>query len=652
MRSSALPRTTGFKALPATTISTAAWASTGRSIPMRPAAITVNLAAGTVSGAGVGTDTLVSIEGVVGSNFADTFNAFGFTGDSGVPGTPIGFNEFEGGGGNDIINSAVNSHSAALTRVSYVSATAGVTVDIAAGTADGDASVGHDTFTGSGILSAWGSSFADTLYGSNNAFGTIEVFAGFGGNDTIDGRGGFDRADYNNDSATTSGITVNLAAGTVTGDATIGTDTLVSVEAVRGTNFADTYDATGFSGSSTNAGSLGTFNEFTGNGGNDTIIGNGNTRLSFNNATGGVTVDIAAGTADGDVSVGHDTFTGVNAVQGSMFADTLLGSAGNDTFTGVGGNDTIDGRGGFDIASYNNIYLSTGGVNIDLAAGHVTGDSSIGTDTLQSIEGIQGTNLADTYTAVGYGSVGAANIGNNGFLNQFEGLGGDDVITGNGSTRLGYFNANSGVTINMQAGSVTGDASVGHDTFTGVNSVTGSNWNDTYVATGFVGFNAFQGQGGNDSISGNGNTQLFFNNATAAVNVDLTAGTATGDASVGTDTFTGVNSVAGSNFNDTIVGSSGNEVLIGNAGADTFVFAANLGHDTINDFVTGSDKISLTFSSPFTPGSEVSFQAWATSGHVVQQGADTLITFDAADTILLKNLITTALHASDFIVHA
>ena len=95
----------------------------------------------------------------------------------------------------------------------------------------------HDTFVGSGILSVFGSAFADTLSGSNNGFGTIEVFDGRAGNDTINGRGGFDRADYNNDPATTVGIAVQLAAGTVTGDSTIGADTLVSVEAVRGTNF-------------------------------------------------------------------------------------------------------------------------------------------------------------------------------------------------------------------------------------------------------------------------------------------------------------------------------------------------------------------------------------------------------------------------------
>src|SRR5206468_1689601 len=104
-----------------------------------------------------------------------------------------------------------------------------VTVDLAAGFAQGDASVGHDTLVGSGFNGAWGSAFNDTLNGSDNPTFTAEVFAGFAGNDLIDGRGGFDRADYNVDSTTSSGITVNLAAGTVTGDATVGTDTLRSV---------------------------------------------------------------------------------------------------------------------------------------------------------------------------------------------------------------------------------------------------------------------------------------------------------------------------------------------------------------------------------------------------------------------------------------
>ena len=151
-----------------------------------------------------------------------------------------------------------------------------------------------------------GSGFADTLLGSNNT--GVEVFEGGPGDDLINGLGGFDRAVYEFilDDNVTSGIVVHLAAGTVapivSGDTSIGNDTLRSIESVRGTHFADTFDATGFTASSTNAGSAGVdsngaaFNEFEGLGGNDTITGNGNTRISFINAADGVTVDLASPT--------------------------------------------------------------------------------------------------------------------------------------------------------------------------------------------------------------------------------------------------------------------------------------------------------------------------------------------------------------------
>ena len=239
--------------------------------------VTINMAAGTASGPGVDNDTLVAIEAVVGSDFADTFIATGFTGSSGIAGVPIGLVTFEGKGGDDVITGNVNASGEILTQISYASASAAVTVDFAAGTADGDASVGHDTFTDVNLVV--GSAYDDVLRGSDNPSGTFEQYDGRGGNDLIDGRGGYDFAVYNKDSATTSGISVSLAAGIVTGDATIGTDMLRSVESVRGTNFADVYDATGFNGGSTNAGSFGTFNNFDGAGGNDSIIGNGNTRI-------------------------------------------------------------------------------------------------------------------------------------------------------------------------------------------------------------------------------------------------------------------------------------------------------------------------------------------------------------------------------------
>ncbi|MHC4050467.1 VCBS domain-containing protein [Bradyrhizobium sp. 25ACV] len=625
--------------------------------------VTINLAAGTASGAGVGTDTLVNIEAAIGSDFADTFNAAGFTGDAHVPGSPVGYNEFEGKGGDDTIISNTNSQGAELTRVSYVSATGAVTVDIAAGYAQGDASVGHDTLVGSGFNGVWGSAYNDTILGSNNPMFTAEVYSGFAGNDYIDGRGGYDRVDYNVDSNTTTGIAVNLAAGSVIGDSTIGTDTLRGIEAIRGTNFVDTYNATGFGSGSVNAGSNGTFNEFTGNGGDDIITGNGFTRLGFNNATAGVQVDFVTGFATGDSSVGTDQFSGVNAVQASMFDDTLLGGATNDTFTGLAGNDYIDGRGGFDVSSYNNIFFITGSITVDMAAGIVTGDASNGTDTLRSIEGIQGTNFDDTYDATGYGASGA-NIGNNGTFNQFEGLSGDDVITGNGNTRLIFANATGGVTINLAGGTATGDRSTGHDTFTGVNSAMGSSLDDVYDATGFTGangFNSFQGNAGNDTITGNGNTQIQYGNATGDVSINLTAGTADGDGSVGHDIITGgVFNVLGSNFNDTVVGSAsndslsgnlgndildgraGNDFLSGGAGVDTFVYASGGGFDFIQDFVHGQDKIDLT-------GVYGIFSLSDLQAHAVQNGPNTVITFSSGDGLTLQNVNLSSLTASDFL---
>ena len=643
--------------------------------------ITADLAAGTVTGAGVGSDTLVGIEGIVGSDFADSFTAAGFNGDSGVPGIPLGFTEFEGMGGDDLIIGSVNALGQITTRISYVSATGSVTVDLAAGTADGDVSVGHDTF--SNVNSIVGSGGNDTFYGSNNPSFTYETYEGRGGDDYIDGRGGYDQVNYQNDPLTASGIVVHLALGTVTGDATVGTDTIRDVEAARGTAFDDVFDATGYglAGALNFSSTNGSFNDFGGGGGDDTIIGNGNTRLNYQIAAASVSVDLeitagttvtVAGAATG-ATEGTDTFTGVNAVQGSMFGDTLLGSSFNNTITGLGGDDYIDGRGGFDTASYNSLSTVTGGVTVSMAAGIVTGDASIGTDTLLNIEGIQGTMLADSYDATGYGLAGAANIStSNGNFNQFEGLGGDDTITGNGNTRVLYSNATAGVTVTLGAGgagsahgTAGGDtATVGTDTFIGgVNAAIGSNFADIFDASAFDAglYNSFQGQGGDDVIIGNGNTQIQFGNATSGVTVNLAAGTADGDGSTGHDTFTGISGVSGSNFGDIISGGIGNDQLFGNggddvigggagndflnggAGADTFVFVSGGGSDTIADFNQGQgDRIDVTGVAGIYDLSDI-------QSHATQQGPNTVIDFGGGDIITLQNVTLGNLVTDDFI---
>jgi hypothetical protein len=83
------------------------------------------------------------------------------------------------------------------------------------------------------------------------------------------------------------------------------------------------------------------------------------------------------------------------------------------------------------------------------------------------------------------------------------------------------------------------------------------------------------------------------------------------------------------------------------AANDVFVFApTSTGpavQHTITDFVEGLDKIDVR------QFSNISASSLPTE---TQQGSDTLVTLDSQDTLLLKNVIATTLHASDFIVHA
>ncbi|MBR0772772.1 hypothetical protein JQ590_31335, partial [Bradyrhizobium diazoefficiens] len=760
--------------------------------------ITVDMANGSVTGdVSVGSDLLRSIEGVRGTDFADTYVATGFGFASKNNSLDIEVqssisNTFEGGGGDDKITSNALTQAAfdaglRSTQASYAHALAAVTVDLGAGTATstagGDAAqIGTDTLIN--VTGVVGSDFNDTLIGRNDSvndqFGFVDVFFGGKGDDLIDGKGGYDFVAYSslgNPASITGGITVNMAAGTVTGDTSIGTDTLRSIESIRGTQFNDVYDATGFGSGSINAGSGGGFNSFEGMAGDDTITGNGSTRVDYNYAAASVTVDLAAGTGHSTVAddalVGNDTFIGadvfgmkhgINSVRGSSYDDFLFGSnnaSGTEFFVNSRGDDTIDGRGGFDRAQYWSAASDTvtAGIAIDMAAGTVKGDASVGNDTLKAVEAIQGTRFADTYTAVGFSGA-STNAGSFGTFNEFQGMGGNDTVTGNGNTRIAFYNALDGVTVDLVAGTakgtaagdkadvgtdtlkgginavtgsdfadtllgsangsnaeifegragndaingrggydmaiynndgsvttgiavtatattmtVTGDARVGTDTLTAVESVRGTNLADTYNATGFNGasidfgptstFNEFEGMAGNDTITGNGNTRISYVSSTGGVTVDLVAGTAVGNGSVGTDTIvSGVNAVRGSNSADTITGNSlanilegmsgndtldggaGNDTLTGGVGADKYIYAGSSGADTITDFNRGEgDVIDVSGVTGVFSFADIQSKA-------VASGANTLITFSAGNTLTLTGVAVGSLQASDFIFAA
>jgi Ca2+-binding RTX toxin-like protein len=322
----------------------------------------------------------------------------------------------------------------------YSWTTQGVVVDLAAGTATGP-EIGNQAI--SGYVNVIGGSGDDILLGdgqANQLFGRDgnDILGGRPADDLLDGGNGLDQASF---IQATAGVSIALAAGT----ATVGTstDTLRSIELARGGDFGDIFDATGFSGSSTNAGSNGTFNEFEGRGGNDTITGNGNTRVSYASATAAVTVNLGAGTATGDASVGTDTIVGgVNAARGSQFNDDLRGTTGDDIlegrdgddFLGGGaGSDILDGGNGFDTVGYG---MAIGPVTVDLQAGTTIAGPE--TDTLIGIEAANGSTFNDTLRGSGVANTLNGNDGND-FL---VGRGGDDLLNGGNGIDIARFSGN------------------------------------------------------------------------------------------------------------------------------------------------------------------------------------------------------------------
>ncbi len=319
-----------------------------------PARVVIDLAAGTASDGWGGSDTLVAIESVRGTKFDDRL-----IGSANVPGTE----RFDGAAGSDFIDGgAILAGSSGGNIVSYLSAPAGVIVNLATGTAS-DGTGGVDTLRNINMIE--GSAFADSMTGNAGPAADYEVFFPGAGNDTVNG-GAFagsltpDSRNVVDYSSATAAAKIDLRAGSAS-DGYGGTDTLTNINWVIGTKFNDEL-----------SGSDGALDErFEGAAGTDRIDGReGSDTVSYQTAAvRGVTVNLTEGVAtdwsgaiDQLISIEHaigtgfaDTLTGDalgNSLWGLSGNDVLVGLAGDDTFNGGNGDDQLDGGAGSDVANF------------------------------------------------------------------------------------------------------------------------------------------------------------------------------------------------------------------------------------------------------------------------------------------------------------
>jgi Ca2+-binding RTX toxin-like protein len=316
----------------------------------------IDLQAGVATG-GSGSDTLTGIEDAGGSPFDDTL-----LGDANI-------NVLFGEGGNDTLDGRAHSdaldgeagndtligHAGDGDAAAYLDTPTGVNVDLASGVATGD---GRDSLTDvEGVI---GSPHNDTIAGNEG----LNFLMGFGGNDTVDGRGGFDIADF------VDQVNASLVTNTATSN---GTEKLRNIEGLAGSatgndhlvgngkqNFLEGYGGNdvlsggggpdvifGDEGDDRIAGGTGDDKLF-GGPGTDTLNGGAGTTdvVSYINAAAGVRADLATHTASG--GDGSDTLTSVEGVSGSSFADTLVGDGKPNELFGNEGNDTLSAGGGAD----------------------------------------------------------------------------------------------------------------------------------------------------------------------------------------------------------------------------------------------------------------------------------------------------------------
>lgn len=266
---------------------------------------------------------------------------------------------------------------------------------------------------------------------------------------------------------------------------------------------------------------------------------------------------------------------GGDRLDGGIGNDTLLGGFGDDDLEGGLGADVLNGGDGIDTANYTK---ATAGVIVDLIYGGTGGEAK--GDTYISIEAVDGSAFADTIKGTDGDNILSGRAGDD-FL---YGRGGNDSLRGeqgadhlDGGTGIDtatYYEAKSGISLDLILGRGTGGDAAG-DTYVSIERYQGSNLAaDTMLGSagtdefhGFGGADVLDGRGGNDRlVGGDGDDTIF-----GGLGDDLLFGQAD---------------------NDILHGGGGNDFIRGGLGKDIAVYAS--AYASYNMSIDASGNVIIT----------------------------------------------------------
>jgi Ca2+-binding RTX toxin-like protein len=583
--------------------------------------LVIDLASSTQQDGLGGVDTLANIEGVEGTQYDDQI--YGTDGDNSLDGR-FGNNVIDGRLGFDFVE--YNGEGRTQLTVNLDTGTASF-IRASDGTGYTDSLLNIEGVVGSSTADSitgddsdnrlYGSGGDDSIYGGDgndllDGGAGDDWLYGEGGDDQIDGGEGYDRVDFGD---STAAVNVNFSTGIATG-ASIGTDTLTSIEHAIGSNYNDVL-----TGSSSDEGFFGKL-------GDDSIDGgDGWDYVSYGRAVAAISVNLTTGVVTG--GEGTDFLSNIEGIIGSNFGDTLIGSDNADWFRPdqvndlhtpnytVGGDDYMDGKEGVDRVSYYayNAAVEGGtftGISANLSTGVVI-DELGNTDTVINIEDLVGSRYNDII------------VGND-VDNVLDGRGGDDELTagaGNDWIQAGdgddsihlvstgvwsaqYSAQNMDTNVSYGTGekvSIGGMLKHNHVLDGGLNNdiLYLQDGNDAFFLDDmFGGFNAASLEAGQVGVgriagieelrAGDGDDIIDLTSLVYGL-VDNTSiyGEGGNDHLWAAD---GNDNIYGGDGNDSISGGAGNDVLSGGAGADKFQFTATSGADQIVDFqVSEGDEL-------------------------------------------------------------